>query len=78
MIEPLIQPIVIEHRAEAPRDAVIIFAGRPMRIVKSYGNDPAAPVILEELVRGKNYSAGQYTMWSMWAAMRALAKGGTL
>jgi hypothetical protein len=69
-------PQIVRH-AEVPSGAVFNFAGRPLRVFRTYGSDPAAPVILEELAAFGTTLRGQLSIWSADAVMRALYGGGT-
>jgi len=54
---------------------VFWFGGRALKVHRVTGSDAAAPVILEELVGGLDYPAGQLELWSHAAVLRALASG---
>lgn len=68
----LFAPPVIEQRAAIPADTVFMYAGRSLRVVKTYGTDAAAPVIVEELVSfGPSTLKGQFALWSADGVTRA-------
>jgi len=68
---PALSP-VIERRAEVPAGAVFLYAGRPLRIIKAMGTDPAAPVIVEELASFGKSLKGQFAIWSADAVSRVM------
>jgi hypothetical protein len=69
----LFKPPEIEQAAPLPADAVFMYGGRPLRIVKSYGTDEAAPVIVEEL--SDRYTLkGQYGLWSAGGVRRHMGR----
>lgn len=67
---------VLVRAAEIAADTVFMHAGRPLRVVKVTGTDPAAPVILEELVPWGDCLAGQLALWSADGVLRAITKTG--
>jgi hypothetical protein len=69
----LFKPPTIERRAEIPAGMVFNYAGRPLLVVKSYGTDAAAPVIVEELASfGPRTLRGQLAIWSADSVSRAM------
>jgi hypothetical protein len=72
----LFPPPVIERRAEVHAGTVFEFADRPLLVVKTYGNDAAAPVICEELAEFGTTLRGQYALWSQDNVQRAMAARG--
>jgi hypothetical protein len=68
----LIQPPVVERRAEIPAGTVFAYGGRQLMVTKSYGTDNAAPVIVEELT-DRYAIKGQYALWSLDCVRRAVA-----
>lgn len=58
-----IAPLVIERRAELAAGMVFTHGGRPLVVVKAFGSDPAAPVIVEELTHGRSWLKGQFALW---------------
>ena len=82
MIQNLRAPITpppIVRPATVSVGLVFLFRGRPLKVTKVMGDDPAAPVIAEELADGMNgdipYAKGQYAMWSLAGVMRMLGIG---
>lgn len=71
----LFAPPVIERRAEIPAGLVFRYAGRMLRVVKTYGTDPAAPIIVEELDTFGTTLRGQFGLWSCDGVQRAIAQG---
>jgi len=71
-------PAIVRSAAPAV-DMVFWYWGRPLRVVSVHGDDPAAPVIVEELMDGLNgdirYGKGQLAMWSLAAVMRIVGRG---
>ena len=70
----LFTPPVVERRAEIPRDAVFSHGGRFLKVYRVFGNDAAAPVIVEELQSFGSTLRGQFGLWSQDAVTRALAR----
>lgn len=68
----LITPPVVERRAEIPAGTIFTFAGRALRVVRTYGTDAAAPVICEELCDGPRWLRGQYAMWGLFGVSKAM------
>jgi len=66
-------PPAITRQAKLAVDQVFWFWGRPLRVAKIHGDDPAAPVILEELATDDVALAGQYSLWGLDGVRRALA-----
>jgi len=65
----------IERSAEIPAGIVYSFAGRPLLVVKCYGSDPAAPVIVEELASfSPRVLRGQLALWSADGVSRAMRR----
>jgi hypothetical protein len=64
----LLAPPAIVAEAQLPIGGLVIFGGRQLVIFRTYGTDPAAPVILEE-------RSGQYALWSADAVKRLLYGG---
>ena len=62
---------VYERRAEIPSGMMFQFGGRPLLVVKAYGTDPAAPVIVEELTDAVTLK-GQLGIWSADGVTRRL------
>ena len=62
----------VERAAPAIADSVFWFGGRPLRVVRALGDDPAAPVICEEL-SGDVSLPGQYALWSLDAVRKQFA-----
>lgn len=73
----LVAPPAIVRPALPGVDTVFFHWGRPLRIARLYGEDPAAPVIVEELADGWNgdirYGKGQLSLWSLAGVTRVLA-----
>lgn len=69
------RPPAIVRSLQLEVGAIFHFWGRPMRIERVLGTDPAAPVIVEELEDAQNGSilAGQLSMWSADSIMRLIA-----
>lgn len=63
----------IHRPASIQLDAVFMYAGRPLRVVRQVGDDPDALVIVEELTSWGISLKGQLAMWHVSAVMRALA-----
>jgi len=70
----LIEPPAIVRAAEIPIGSGFMFAGRPLSVVKTYGTDPAAPVILEEHATFGSCIKGQLALWSYAAVFRGAAR----
>lgn len=68
----IISPPEIVRQAELPIGSGFMFAGRPLTVVKTYGTDPSAPVILEERASFGGSIAGQYALWSYAAVFGQL------
>lgn len=49
------------------------FGGRPLRVVREYGTDAAAPVVVEELT-SRFTLKGQYALWSRQGVAREMSK----
>ena len=64
----------LERKAPVPSGAVFQFGGRPLKVVKAYGDDLAAPVVVEELTSVHTLK-GQYGLWSADGVSRAMRKG---
>lgn len=64
---------VIERPAALPSGLVFAYAGRALRIARSYGTAANAPVIVEELATFGTTLRGQYGLWSVDAVNRAIA-----
>jgi hypothetical protein len=60
-----------ERRAEIPFGTVFSFGARPLYVVKVYGSDAAAPVIVEELSNIVTLK-GQFALWSADGVTRAM------
>ena len=60
-----IAPPAIVRRAELPAGAVFFYGGRPLVIVRCYGTDAAAPIIVME-------PGGQYALWAADGVARAM------
>jgi hypothetical protein len=71
MMPDLFTRPVFERRAEIPAGCVFLFGGRPLSVVRVYGTDAAAPVIVEELT-GRYTLKGQLAIWSVDGVSRAL------
>ncbi|HEX4302852.1 MAG TPA: hypothetical protein VHZ78_08660 [Rhizomicrobium sp.] len=75
---PIAPPAVVRP-ATVTRGMVFLFRGRPLRVERVCGDDPAAPVIAEELADGVNgdiaYGKGQFALWSLAGVMRLLGMG---
>lgn len=65
--------VSIERNQQAPSGAVFWHRGRPLKIVRSYGTDARAPVIVEELATFGSTLTGQYALWSCKAVLSCLA-----
>jgi hypothetical protein len=59
---------VVARQARLAVDQVFYYWGRALRIAKIHGDDPAAPVIVEEL----GLAAGQLSLWSLDGVRRAM------
>jgi hypothetical protein len=70
----MIAPPVLERHAEVPAGMVFVYGGRPLMVVRVVGNDPAAPVICEELAEFGTTLRGQFSLWSLDGVRRALRK----
>lgn len=55
----------ITRQAKVAVDQVVYFWGRALRVAKIHGDDPAAPVILEELGESAVALKGQLSLWSL-------------
>ena len=60
-----------ERRADIPAGAVFMYGGRPLYVVKVYGSDAAAPIIVEELTNAAVLK-GQFALWSADGVIRAM------
>lgn len=58
-------PAQIVRRAELHSGFTFLFAGRFLRVVKSYGTDAAAPVVVEELMAVGEALPGQFSLWAL-------------
>lgn len=58
--------------AELPAGMIFVALGRPLRIVRCYGADDGAPVVLEELAAVGDAAVGQYALWSADGVRRAM------
>lgn len=58
-----IVPLALHQQAPIAAGSLVEYGGRLLAVVKVYGGDAAAPVILEELT---NVAAlkGQYALWA--------------
>ena len=65
----------LRTQAEIPSGLVVFAIGRPLMVVRAYGTDPAAPVVLEELADVGPALTGQFALWSVEAVTRAAAAG---
>jgi hypothetical protein len=75
----LFEPPQLERPASISAGFVFPFAGRHLRVVKAYGSDAAAPVIVEELASfGASTLKGQYALWSLQGVQRAAATAYTI
>jgi len=66
-------PPQIERRAPIPVGTVFHYWGRALKVVRVYGDDPAAPVIVEELGEFGTTLRGQYGLWSAAAVASAIS-----
>jgi hypothetical protein len=64
-------PPQLERRAQIPAGTVFDF-GRPLLVVETFGDDAAAPVIVEELVETEYSLKGQLGLWSLDGVTRAM------
>lgn len=62
----------IVRQAALPADLVFWFWGHPLRVVRVVGTDPAAPVIVEELVDSEFALSGQLGLWSLGSVRSVL------
>ena len=67
-----ITPAYLWNCVQAGKSDSEIALGRPLRIVRCYGADDAAPVVLEELAAVGDAAAGQYALWSADGVRRAM------
>lgn len=67
----LFGPLRLERRASIPARSVFNYAGRPLLVVRVVGDDPAAPVIVEELSDAVTLK-GQLGLWSADGVSRAM------
>jgi hypothetical protein len=65
-------PAVV-RAAEIGAGTMFMHGGRLLKVVKAYGSDPAAPVILEEMMPWGDCLAGQLALWSADGVLRAMA-----
>lgn len=70
----LFRPPSIERRAEIPAGIIFSFGGRFLRVYKTYGTQPDAPVIVEELIAFGSTLKGQFALWSADSVSRCLAR----
>jgi hypothetical protein len=73
----LFDPPVMSRPAQVAAGMTFQFGGRFLRVVKSYGTDPAAPVIVEELNSFGTTLKGQFSLWSADGVLRSAGKGWT-
>lgn len=60
----------IVRQAAIPAGLVFRYGGRFLKVVKSYGTDKAAPVIVEEM-EDRHALAGQLSLWGAEGVARA-------
>jgi hypothetical protein len=70
---PIAPPAVVRP-ATVTKGMIFLFRGRPLRVERVCGEDPAAPVIAEELSDGMNGEVA-YGLWSLAGVMRMLGMG---
>jgi len=66
----------IERVAEIPGGMAFQFRGRVLVVVRTYGTDRAAPVIVEEMTDSARALKGQFGLWAVDGVMRAANKQG--
>lgn len=65
----------IHRAAEIPAGAVFGYGGRFLKVVRVLGTDPAAPVIVEEMVSfGPVVLAGQLSLWAADGVSQAMRR----
>lgn len=69
------QPPLIVRQAPIPVGAIFSYAGRLLAVVRVYGTDPGAPVIVEEIEGYGSVLPGQYALWSADGVARILYGG---
>lgn len=73
MIRDLFSMPVIERPSRIHAGMIFGYGGRLLRVHRVYpGDDPATPVIVEELAGGSLWLAGQYALWSAGSIMRVM------
>jgi hypothetical protein len=65
-------PLRLERPAEIPSGAMFSFGGRPHEVVRTFGDDAAAPVIVEEIIETHHALEGQFGLWSAAGVTRAM------
>lgn len=75
MIHELIAPPTLTRTAPVTVGEVFWHWGQARRVVRVYGEDAAAPVIVEELEAVGYAQPGQYGLWSADSVRRAKASG---
>jgi hypothetical protein len=65
----------IVRQAAIPAGLVFRFGGRYLKVIKAYGTDKAAPVIVEEITN-MNGPAGQLSLWGADGVARAIRRRG--
>lgn len=73
-----IAPPRLERTAPICPGEIVWLWGRALRVVRVAGEDPAAPVVVEELAPPAPALSGQYALWSADAVRRARVGGGWL
>jgi len=63
----------LRREAAIPSGIVFRFGGRYLKVVKAYGTDKAAPVIVEEITNVIGPS-GQLSLWGADGVARALRR----
>jgi hypothetical protein len=69
----LFAPPEITRPASLPSGVVFTYAGRAMRIARTYGTAGNSAVIVEELAEFGTTLRGQYGLWSVDAVSRAIS-----
>jgi hypothetical protein len=62
----------LQRTVPVPAGTVFWYWGRALRVVSVRGDDPAAPVVVEEMGPIGDALAGQYALWSLDGVRRAL------
>jgi len=65
----------LRREAAIPSGIVFRYGGRYLKVIKAYGTDKAAPVIVEE-VTNMNGPAGQLSLWGADGVARAIRRRG--